>query len=205
MGKHSALGAWQTTRRESLDSLVLARQTIATNHSASAGIVGNVDRALYPVLAAEFQGFYRDLHGEAVVAIIDEAVWPTERLPVLAVAAMKEGRGLDRKNPASSVVGSDFRAFGLLLWHRIQESYPDAYPDWRKSLDTLVSIRNAVSHSDQERIDNFVVKKQLTFAYWKATRANLELLAIAMASAVRTYLVEIATPPTEVQNGADHD
>lgn len=70
----------------------------------------NIDRALYPVLAAEFQGFCRDLHGEAVTAIIAETPWPTEQIARVSAAAMQVKRGLDRKNPASSGIGDDFRA-----------------------------------------------------------------------------------------------
>ncbi|MGP5184932.1 hypothetical protein ACTXKY_14645 [Corynebacterium variabile] len=215
MGKQNALGAWQTTRRQALDSLVLARQTIASNHSGhskgsvsaeTAGVVENIDRALYPVLAAEFQGYCRDLHGDAVAAIIAEAQWPTEQIARVSAAAMQDKRGLDRKNPASSVIGDDFRALGLKLWNRVQEEHPEDYPDWRRSLDTLVNIRNAVSHSDRKRLKDFTSKKQLTFAYWQSTRKDLDLLTIAMDSAVRTYLVEIATPPPHIQQKeTDHD
>lgn len=204
MGKHSALGAWQTTRRQVLDSLVLARQAIDTNHTDRSedigvlGVVENIDRALYPVLAAEFQGFCRDLHSETITAIVNGAAWPTERIQVLAVAAMKQGRGLDRKNPSSSVIGDDFRTLGLLLWQRVQEVHPEDYPDWRRALDTLVNIRNAVTHSDRKRINEFASKNQLAFAYWSATRVHLDMLVIAMDSVVRTYLAEIATPaPTQ--------
>lgn len=208
MGKHSALEAWQTTRRQALDSLVLARQTIGTNysdHSASVGIVGNIDRALYPLLAAEFQGFCRDLHGETVAAIIDEAAWPTEQLSRVSAVAMQDKRGLDRKNPASSVIGDDFRSLGLPLWQRVQAAHPEDYPDWRQSLDTLVNIRNAVSHSDRKRLTEFSAQWQLAFAYWQSTREDLDMLAIAMASAVRTYLTEISTPSSSEQTGVHHD
>jgi len=103
------------------------------------------------------------------------------------------------------VVADDFRTLGLTLWLRVQEAHPIESPAWRRSLDTLVRIRNAVSHSDKERIDNFVLKKQLTLMHWKNTRTALDKLAIAMDSAVKSYLLEISTPPTQTQKGADHD
>jgi hypothetical protein len=161
------------------------------NHTAAVGAVENIDRTLYPALVAEFQGFCRDLHDETVSTISEEAAWPTEQLAALATAAMKRGRGLGYKNPTPSVIDEDFRSLGLPIWQRIQQLHSENYPGWRAALETLVRIRNAVAHSDQERIDSFSTKQQMTFAYWENTRKSLTELAIAMSSVVRTYLVEI--------------
>ncbi|AHW65421.1 Hypothetical protein CGLY_14925 [Corynebacterium glyciniphilum AJ 3170] len=191
MGEHDALETWRTSRGALLDSLALARQTISMNRTAAVGAVENIDRTLYPALVAEFQGFCRDLHNEAVSALIEEAAWPTEQLAALTTAAIRKGRGLDHKNPTPSVIDEDFRSLGLPIWRRVQQLHPEDYPDWRASLETLVRIRNAVAHSDQERIDIFFTKQQMTFAYWGNTRKRLTELAIAMNSVVRRYLVEI--------------
>ncbi|MCJ7857191.1 hypothetical protein [Corynebacterium kalidii] len=161
------------------------------NHAAAVGAVENIDRTLYPALVAEFQGFCRDLHDETISTISEEASWPTEQLAALATAAIRKGRGLNHKNPSPSVIDEDFRSLGLPIWRRAQQLHPEDYPGWRASLETLVRIRNAVAHSDQERIDLFFTKRQLTFAYWEHTRKLLTELAIVMNSVVRTYLVEI--------------
>lgn len=96
-----------------------------------------------------FQGYSRDLHSEVVSAIIETATWQSVRFRSATADSMKEGRGLDRKNPSPTVIGNDFRALGLLIWQRIQAIHANEYAEWRAALDNLVSIRNAVAHSEQ--------------------------------------------------------
>lgn len=204
MDRRTALETWRTTRRGLLDNLVEARESVRKKHPPPDTVVDTIDHSLFPALAAEFQGYSRDLHSEVVTAIVDDADWRSGQLKKVTSATMLATRGLDRKNPTPNVIDSDFRPLGISVWNRIQAMYPDDYKNWREALETLIRVRNAISHSEQDRINEFVETGTLNFSYWSWTRKMLSELAVAMNTAVRTYLSENIVPRPVARDGADH-
>jgi hypothetical protein len=75
-----------------------------------------LNRALLLRLAAQFQGFAKDLHQETALAF-GELVQPTAPTIALVVAAgLQTNRELDRGNAHETALASDFGRFGLKFW-----------------------------------------------------------------------------------------
>lgn len=86
--------------------------------------------ALFVRLAAEFQGFCRDLHDDAAIRIVfglPDAF--AARVPVL-LAVLVKGRKLDRGNAAPGNIGADFGNLGMSLWPAVYAKYPVQGSRW---------------------------------------------------------------------------
>jgi hypothetical protein len=97
------------------------------------------------LLAAQFQGFCRDLHSECV----DSLVGPIP-LPDWQQALQTEflwNRKLDHGNPNPGNIGADFSRLGLDFWQKVEAD--DTRNAARKRfLDELNEWRNAIAHHD---------------------------------------------------------
>jgi len=102
-------------------------------------------------LAAEFQGFVRDLHDLA------SGVFAEWTAPMNAAASnvvrsrLTEGREIDRGNAHPGSLGRDFGRFGFDLWPAL------AARDVRStghnaSLERLNTARNALAHADATKL-----------------------------------------------------
>jgi hypothetical protein len=72
--------------------------------------------ALILRLAAEFQGFARDLHDLACDHLASWAAPTSAAVESVIRNRLREGRDLDRGNAHPGVVGKDFERFGFELW-----------------------------------------------------------------------------------------
>ena len=139
----SALASWQTTRRARIDNLVelhgLAHGLAAHSHAEQ------VLWALVLRLAAEFQGFARDLHDEAVREIVRRVGVDDPGVEMLLSQSMTTGRSLERANASPATLALDFGRLGITFWLELGERFRSS-EDWRTSLDALNTCRNAVAH-----------------------------------------------------------
>lgn len=110
-----------------------------------------VNAALVMRLAAEFQGFVRDLHNEACDVF---AAWIASGNTVTQSAVRRmlgAGRDIDRGNAHPGSITRDFRRLGFDVWEAM------AVRDRRTSeinasLTRLNAARNALVHSDTAKL-----------------------------------------------------
>jgi hypothetical protein len=103
-------------------------------------------------LVREFQGFSRDLHDEAVRALVSSIGTPSSRLRSTVLDNLVHGRRLNRGNADPGTLEEDFSRLGLTFWSGLIEVNPSA-GDWRKGLAALHQARNGLAHDDGAKIE----------------------------------------------------
>jgi hypothetical protein len=147
-----ALQNWRNERLPRLDDLLSTHEQI--RQPWRPGIrrrMKALNAALVLRLAAEFQGFARDLHNEAADVF---ASWIAPESPALQGVArdgLTDGRDLDRGNAHPGAIGRDFGKFGLRVWTALElrDRHTTRH---NRSLDQLNAARNALAHSDDARL-----------------------------------------------------
>jgi len=135
---------WRVSRRAALDDIETAHAGIGGTGRARRLATQQVNRAYVVILAAEFQGFCRDLHTECIDCIV--ASVPPTLQPVID-REFRLNRGLDRGNPNPGTLGSDFGRFGFDFWPEVLALDTHA-TDYQTHLETLNIWRNAIAHND---------------------------------------------------------
>ena len=157
-----------------------------------------LNNALVLALAAEYQGFLRDLHDEAVQAIVRHAV---SDLPMrdLIGAGLRRSRELDAQTPREERVSRGFARIGMDdLWDRIKSSLPKRGRHWVVEYRRLLNARNAIAHADEARLAQIRQEGcKIDLAQIRAWRNALNGLARVTNLAVQEYLEEQTghTPP----------
>ncbi len=104
-----------------------------------------INQAYVVLLAAQFQGFCRDLHDECIRAFVVPLSIINHRIAIQL--SLQLNRKLDRGNPNPSNIGSDFGRFGLSFWPLV-EAHHSQNPARKTALDELNDWRNAIAHHD---------------------------------------------------------
>lgn len=140
----TAYRRWITTSATALDEIEQAHAFIGGTGPGRRYATQQMNHAYAVLLAAQFQGFCRDLHNECGTHLASVA------LPGLAQILRSEfafHRTLDRGNPNPGNLGSDFGRLGIELWPSAQTADPRV-TKWRIRLEELNAWRNAISHND---------------------------------------------------------
>lgn len=185
MGDNEAVGVWKTVRYVRLRQLA---EKMGTGGGATPTEVG----MLYVALAAEFQGFCRDLYIECVEDFLDQMVMAPSGLSAALSMTLRNDLALNRHNASAATVAQDFRALGLSPWESVQRRYAKDYPDWRAALDSVNAVRNAVAHSNAETVEEFAVDGKLTNATWAGCLNGTDNLVVALHAATAADLRELA-------------
>ena len=135
---------WFSTRAARLDEVEQAHTAVRGSGSSRKYATQQLNHAYTVLLAAEFQGVCRELHSEAVVALL--AAMPTAVQKIVA-EEFTWNRQLDRANATPSALGSDFGRLGIELWSRVDALDANG-PALRRVLDELLAWRNAIAHHD---------------------------------------------------------
>ena len=135
---------WFSARAARLDEVELAHTAVRGTGSSRRYATQQLNHAYTVLLAAEFQGVCRELHSEAVVALL--AAMPKAVQKIVA-EEFTWNRQLDRANATSSALGSDFGRLGIELWSRVDVIDANG-PALRRALDELITWRNAIAHHD---------------------------------------------------------
>lgn len=150
MTESRAFREWKSTRQEQLDELEQAHTAMGGGKVGRRWLTTQVNNAYVIAIAAQFQGFCRDLHTEAALAI-------TEHLPVhlqpLTAGALTSRRALDRGNAFPAKIGEDFRLLGIELWKKV-EVKGKTYVKRRERLEILILWRNCLAHEAPMSIAN---------------------------------------------------
>jgi hypothetical protein len=180
----NALAKWQADRRVRLDRLEVTHSPVAARTLAD-----GLNRALILQLAAEFQGFARELHDEAARALAAVlAPGDPVRQRTLIVPYQKQRR-LARGNASPASLGEDFGLFGLRLWEGLRRLYPIRGQQWHDRLALLNEARNGLAHADDQKV------AKVTSAGWPLTlrsarrwRGMLDGLVVGMDRVVYEHL-----------------
>ncbi|MEO3855607.1 hypothetical protein [Acrocarpospora sp. B8E8] len=143
-------------------------------------------------LAAEFQGFTRDLHNLAVDICASEIANTNPALANVIQLEMTRNRNLDKGNANPGSLGADFGRLGLLLWPALEKVNSRAQT-WNKHLEALNVARNAIAHSDPGGLARLqqLGYPTVTLGVAKKWRVSLDALATAMDDVVADYLARL--------------
>jgi hypothetical protein len=136
--KSAAHGEWQGARSRRLDRLLDAHKA-----AEGAGAPGRrwrteqINWSLALLLAAEFQGYARDLHNEAGNSFAILAAQGNPTLETILKTRMTQNRQLDRGNANPGNLGTDFKILGLDLWGDLKTQWPGLAPKWSVNLAEL--------------------------------------------------------------------
>lgn len=188
----TALDIWHTSRTARLDRLQLTHAAIGGMGAGHRLVTEELNHALILRLAAEFQGFARDLHNEAAETIGAELASGVAARERALLHAFTSSRRLGRGNATADTLRYDFQLLGLDLWDELEQRYPAQRPRWRERLEWLNTARNGLAHSDPERIERVVN------AGWPPTlrsarrwRSTLEQLAVGMDRVTGEHIAQV--------------
>jgi hypothetical protein len=187
-----ALVAWRTVRRARLDELLAVHQLAA---AGGPGRAEQLDWALTLRLAAEFQGFARDLHNVAtnIYATRLAGVRTVTREPLRLL--MTTGRSIDRGNAHPGALGGDFARLGLALWPAL-EATDSRTPSWNAALTELNAARNAVAHDNPAELEDLTRRDSgPTLTSFQRWRPALDALAVTMDNVVGSFVETTLGPP----------
>lgn len=142
-----ALTGWRTERTGRLGQLLIAHRSVGGPARGRRWRTSALNDALILRLAAEFQGFARDLHDLACDRF---ASWTAPTSPAVESVIrnrLSEGRDLDRGNARPGSLGRDFGRFGFEVWPALA-TRDLASTKHNESLERLNAARNAVAHDD---------------------------------------------------------
>ncbi|ASW89588.1 HEPN domain-containing protein [Mycobacterium marseillense] len=200
-----ALDRWQVERAEALDSLDSIHGKITGRKRGRKYDTKHLNRALFVALAAEFQGFCRDLHEDAAIHIansIQTVPGNAKVVPVMLDALVRErtislsrgpsrDRRLDKGNADFSALVTDFATLGILIGDELKARYPAKSPKWERTLKALNDARNGIAHSDTEKLATSDRDHGLTLATFRRWRSSLNGASDGMDRVVGAYLLDL--------------
>jgi hypothetical protein len=186
-----ALAAWRTTRRTRLDRLVSAHAAVRAGGLSAV----HLNRLLVLALAAEFQGFARDLHDNAADAFAASVEREDAEVARLVRVSLINERLLNRGNAHPGALGVDFKRLGLELWPALEAADQRARR-WNRDLTTLNHARNAIAHADDAGLARLRrAGYPLTLAALRRSRNMLDALATTMDAVTSDYLAGLFSTP----------
>lgn len=141
-----SLSRWRVLRAASLEQVEIGHTAIGGTGRGARYARQQLNRSYCVLLAAEFQGFCRDLHDEAITAMVSPLPQPYQ---VIVFREFARGRQLDRGNANPSNLGTDFTRLGFECWQEFDVIEPRG-PRLRRLMEEMNAWRNAVAHSDYD-------------------------------------------------------
>lgn len=156
-----ALTEWRGRRSGELDELLAAHAAVGGTRRGRRYATQQLNRAYALAIAAQFQGFCRDLHSEAVDEIV--AVTNPAQVALQLRVLLTSGRKLDHGNANPSALGSDFGLLGMRLWPQLRAR--DGRTEVRQArLEELNEWRNAIAHEDFSQLPSGAALRLATVA-----------------------------------------
>lgn len=188
----TALLAWRAERATRLDRLVSAHATVGGSGPGRRWLTEELNHALVLRLAAEFQGFARDLHNEAAAAIVFSLAAGDPQRERVLTNTFTTTRRLDRGNADPEVLRHDFELLGVELWLSLQQRFPARAGQWRKRLALLTEARNGLAHADRRKIERVVAAGwPITLQSARRWRSTLDALATGLDRVTGERLCQI--------------
>lgn len=174
-----------------MDSLEHVHEKMTGKRRGRQYATDQLNLALFVSLAAQFQGFCRDLHDDAAIQIANSlAPGNDEQIPVV-LNALVRGRKLDVGNASTGGIGNDFANLGMTFWPDVKARYPTMGPKWNATLDKLNDVRNAIAHSDGDKLTQVRGKQPLSLKTFKRWRSSLHGAASGFDKVVGAYLQDL--------------
>lgn len=188
-----ALAKWQTVRQHELDELLAAHAKVGGSGPGRRYATEQLNHAYLVAVAAQFQGFCRDLHSEAVSALAAAA----PKLQTILLVTLTRNRRLDQGNATEGSIAEDFGRIGMeKFWDRVAANGGVALTKARrKRLDQMNLWRNAIAHDNfeqnQSRLDRLDGHLRPRLAEAKRCRTACRLLAVQIEGAVAFFLTQV--------------
>lgn len=140
---------WSTTRAAELDEIESAHAAVGGIGRGRRYATEQINHAYAVLLAAQFQGFCRDLHSECAEVLVKEV--PSTRVQDVMRWTLLLNRSLDRGNANAGAIGSEF---GRLCGEFWDLAYAEDARNRRRraALDELNVWRNAIAHQNFEPV-----------------------------------------------------
>lgn len=182
-----AYNTWTNTRLPELDRIEVAHARVGGVGRGRRFTTHQINQAYAVLLSSQFQGFCRDLHSESVDIIVSAVNPHALQIPLRSEFLLN--RKLDKGNPCSGNIGSDFNRLGLLFWDEVNNA--DARNARRHNLiEALNDWRNAIAHQDFSS-QALRGQTQLRLADVRRWRVACEGLAIHFDAIVRDHIGSI--------------
>lgn len=160
----ASLTKWRRERSAALDEIVSAHQSLGSGGPGRRVATQQINHAYTVLLAAQFQGFCRDLHSECTEHLVQH-IGPLSFRTNLRTL-LNRGRKLDRGNASVGNVGSDFGCFICNFWDEVRKL--DKRNLVRQNLlDELNEWRNAIAHQDFTKVGGGLRLQLQTVAKWR--------------------------------------
>ncbi len=189
-----ALVKWQTSRQQELDELLAAHEKVGGSGPGRRYATEQLNHAYLVAVAAQFQGYCRDLHSEAVGALVTMA---RSQLATILVVTLTRNRKLDFGNANEGSIADDFARIGMEdFWPRVAAEGGQAHTKARrKRLEQMNLWRNAIAHDNfeqnQVRIDKLDGHLRPRLAEVKRCRNACRQLAVTIEAAVAMFLTQV--------------
>lgn len=176
---------WLDERRVTLDHFERAFAAARIVGPGSKAVAQQLVQSYVLALSAQFQGFCRDLHREAVQRLA--SLIPLAPLADVVRGELILGLRLNAGNPNPGNLGADFGRLGLSLWDALARHDPRVTTD-RRALESLNAWRNAIAHQDLDsaRLGGETSLSIVTARGW---RRACDRLARTLDAVVRAHLV----------------
>ena len=184
----SALGTWTGERAERLDELLDAHSRVGGTSPGRRWRTEQLNWSLILRLAAEFQGYCRDLHDEGARIFARTVAGTNAALEVSIYRLMSLNRVIDRGNAREQAIADAFGRFGLDWWTALERADPRTSKA-RTTLRLLNRARNAIAHDNLSDLD--ALRKQGTpvgLAMFRRWRRDVATLAQAMDAGLAAHL-----------------
>ncbi len=181
----SSLHRWFADRAAPLADVENAHRSVRGSGPGARAAAQQINQAYAVQLSAQFQGFCRDLHSECADYLVVSATDPDLRQ--MLRENLLFGRKLDRGNPNSGNLGSDFNRLGLAFWPLVDVRRPEN-PARRAALEELSAWRNAIAHQDFSASMVRAGRPNLALAQVRVWRKACDGLARAFDEVLRDHL-----------------
>jgi len=191
----TALADWRGSRADRLEELIRAHQRVGGTAAGRRTETQQINWALVLRLAAEFQGFVRDLH---TIGADTFAMWAAPRNPQLEGvigALLTLGLKLDVGNAEPASIGDAFNRFGINWWPALRNR--DPLTSQRQSqLTRLNRARNAIAHARLHELESLRRDGYpLTLDTVRTWRSALNGLARTMDAVLAWHLGQFFSRP----------
>ncbi len=177
---------WRSSRAKALNEIASGHAAVSGTRRGRRFNTQQFNQAYAVLLAAQFQGFCRDLHSECVDHLIGAILAPPDVLPLVRDEFTRDRR-LDRGNAQPSNLNADFDRLGIDLWDKVKAHDPKNATRM-KLLEELNHWRNAIAHQDFEeaKLGGTTVLRLEQVRQW---RSACDRLARAFDEVLRGHLL----------------
>jgi hypothetical protein len=187
----SALLEWQGQRAEHLNELLLAHGLVGGSGQGRRWRTEALNYALVLRLAAEFQGFARDLHDLSCGTFANWAAPANLAVQNVIRNRLIQDRQLEKGNAQPGGLGSDFGRFGFQLWPALAIR-TDKSNTYNKSLERLNDARNGIAHADEAKLAKLRGEGfPIILATFRTWRGHLNGLAVSLDIEVSSQLANL--------------